>query len=258
MRAPRFRAGRERTARPREALAAGADALRSAAQVRIFDGAVGPAIGRGGSSQVLRGSLPSGGLVALKTLKPDLARDPRAVLALEHEARMLALVRHSHVVGCRGIVRLADGRLALELDYLGGGDLVSLAGGRPAVWAEAALAVAAALAHCHAQGVVHGDVKARNVLFADDGTPRLVDFASARLLAAGASPESDVRAFAALLYELLAGAPPPGSGEPPAPPAAAEDAAAGRVFAAAAGVLEGRLPARLFALADVLESARRP
>src|SRR5690606_9414075 len=219
---------------------------RIAARAPPFRGSVGAAVGRGGSAHVFRGIDAAGRPVALKTLKPEVARDPRAALVLEHEAHMLALARHAHVVGCRGIVRLPDGRLALELDYLGGGDLVSLAGAPPAAWADAALRIAAALAHCHAQGVVHGDVKARNVLFAADDTPRLVDFASARRIAGGADPESDVRAFAPLLYELVAGTPAPESGPLLPPPAAVADGAAGRVFAAAAGVLEGRLGARLF------------
>src|SRR5690606_1623887 len=230
---------------------------RIAARAPPFRGSVGAAVGRGGSAHVFRGIDAAGRPVALKTLKPEVARDPRAALVLEHEAHMLALARHARVVGCRGIVRLRDGRLALELDYLGGGDLVSLAGAPAAAWADAALGVAAALAHCHAQGIVHGDVKARNVLFAADDTPRLVDFASARRIADGARPESDVRALAALLCELVAGTPPSASGAPPRPAAAAEDRAAGRIFAPAAAILEGRLEARLLILADVLESARR-
>lgn len=257
MRAFPFRAGFERTASPREVRAAAApDARCVVGGPPSFRGAVGRPVGRGGSAHVLRGDTAAGGPVALKTLKPELARHPRAALLLEHEARMLALARHAHVVACGGLVRLPDGRLALELEYLGGGDLVSLAGARPAVWVDAALGVAAGLAHCHARGLVHGDVKARNVLLAADDTPRLVDFASARRIADGASPESDVRAFAALLYELVAGAPVPDS-QTPRPHMAADDAAARRIVAAVMSVLEGGAAARLSTLADVLESARR-
>jgi serine/threonine protein kinase len=259
MRAFLFRAAPERTATAHEERAAVAPgAQRVGAGAQPYLGPVGAALGAGGSANVFKGSDAAGRPVALKTLKPELACHPQAKLLLDHEARMLTLVRgHEHVVGCRGVVRLHDGRLALELDYLGGGDLVSLAGAHPRLWAGAALALAAGLAHCHARGVVHGDVRARNVLFAADDTPRLVDFAAARHIADGASPEIDARAFAALVYELLAGVPLTGAGEPPPLPATAASPAADRFATAVAGVLGGRSPARLFALADVLESARR-
>lgn len=265
MRAFPFRAGFERTASPvTERAAATSGAQSVGARPPLFSGSLGPALGSGGSAHVLRGDDAAGRPVALKTLKPELARHPRAELLLEHEARMLALLRHEHVVGCRGLVRLPDGRLALELEYLGGGDLVSLAGAPLGFWVGAAARVAAGLAYCHAQGVVHGDVKGRNVLFGADDAPRLVDFASGRRIADGASPQSDVHAFAALVYELLVGAPLPGAdalplgvGVPPLPAAVAKEAAAERIYAAVADALGDRSPAGLFALADVLESARR-
>ncbi len=85
--------------------------------------------------------------------------------------------------------------------------------------------VHAALAHLHARGFVHRDVKARNVLFGADGRARLIDFASdvaARRSSARAAarpprierrgreggavePFDDAYALAVLIYELLAG-----------------------------------------------------
>ncbi|MBE3206579.1 protein kinase [Frankia sp. CH37] len=38
------------------------------------------------------------------------------------------------------------------------------------------LAVAAALGHAHSRGVLHRDIKADNILFASDGTPKVGDF----------------------------------------------------------------------------------
>jgi serine/threonine protein kinase len=259
MRVLGFTAGLERTASvPLERAAAAPPEARSGAvRAPPFVGSVGAALGGGGTATVLHGEDAARRPVALKMLKRELARHPHAERLLEHEARMLASVRHPNVVACRGVVRLPDGRLALALDYLAGGDLVSLAGAAPALWADAALAVAAALGHCHARGVVHGDVRARNVLFAADDSARLVDFASARRVADGASPATDARAFAALVYELVTGAPLPSGAEPVPPAAPAESTAAGRIAAAVADVLAERHPAGLLPLTDVLESARR-
>ncbi len=42
--------------------------------------------------------------------------------------------------------------------------------------------VAAALAYCHWQGVVHGDVKPDNMLAGADGRVRLIDFSVSQML----------------------------------------------------------------------------
>ena len=57
--------------------------------------------------------------------------------------------------------------------------LVSLAGGPARHWLGAALTLARTLEFVHDRGVVHGDVKARNVLFDAADRMRLADFAAA-------------------------------------------------------------------------------
>src|SRR5579885_466297 len=65
--------------------------------------------------------------------------------------------------------------------------LATLLGRRPRLAPAEAVAtispVAAALAHAHANGILHGDVSAANVLFTDTGRPKLADLGVARLLA---------------------------------------------------------------------------
>ncbi len=69
--------------------------------------------------------------------------------------------------------------------------------------------VAAAAAHLHARGILHGDLYAHNVLHTADGTALLGDFGAAGFFepdgpAAPALQRLEVRAFACLLEELLA------------------------------------------------------
>jgi serine/threonine protein kinase len=126
-----------------------------------------------------------------------------------------------------------DGRLFIVFELLRGGSLEDrLEAGRPLPDAETARIageVAAALGYAHAQGVVHRDVKAANVLFDEEGTAKLADFGIARITgeptlteagtvvgtAAYISPEqatgdavgpaTDVYSFGVLLYRMLTG-----------------------------------------------------
>ena len=72
-----------------------------------------------------------------------------------------------------------------------------------------ALGVASAAEHLHAQGIMHGDLYAHNILHGGDGQALLGDFGAASLVAAEdrATAEAlqriEVRAFACLLEELL-------------------------------------------------------
>ena len=205
---------------------------------------------------------PLGGGGTAVWLAEDLERRVRCVVkiaagaearrVLAREAGLLARLAHPGIVACDGT--LEDGeRLLLLTEYLPGGDLGALCGG---AWPQAIAALGpalAGLAHAHAAGVAHGDLKPANLVRAADGGARLVDFgvAAAALegLAARGSPYSrspaqwqgqppapadDLWGLGALLYQLVAGAPPyyPAvdaarlAREPPAAPAGAPPALA--------------------------------
>lgn len=153
-----------------------------------------------------------------------LKSGPRQLV--EHEGRVLERISHPHVVRLVEVIALDDAPI-LVLEYLSGGDLVSLAGLESEHWLEAAAAVVQALACLHAAGFVHRDLKARNVMFDSAGTARLIDFGSAvrrgepwskggttaEAVRPGRGDEpaemgDDIYALAAMLFELLHGAPP--------------------------------------------------
>jgi eukaryotic-like serine/threonine-protein kinase len=176
----------------------------------------------GGTAEVWRASGSDGDSFALKFLRPELEQHAagRELLLREHE--LLCAARHPSVVATFGLIE-HRGRVALMLEYLGAGDLVSLAGLPPAHWVGPAREVVGALQHLHAQGIVHRDLKLRNVLFRADGRVALVDFGSAARVgeptpAGGvtaeyrssaqsglAEPGEDVFALAVMLHELLHG-----------------------------------------------------
>ncbi len=217
-------------------------------------------LGRGGSSEVWYGVDAAGGAVALKLWRGELRERPGARAWLEREHATLTRLRDPAIVASYGVVEV-DGFPALLLEYLAGGDLVSLAGGPARHWLGAALTLARTLRFVHDRGVVHGDVKARNVLFDAADRVRLADFAAAlpigaRRPATGrrALPSDDYRAYAALLLELITGRPVDRRQISAIEPAVAPLRDVARV-AAAGLVAEGRVATGLLTFEDVLESA---
>jgi hypothetical protein len=124
-----------------------------------------------------------------------------------------------------------DGTTVLVLDYAAGGSLAMLLRTRGRLRAGEVVTVlapvAAAVAHAHGEGLVHGAVTPANVLFRADGRPLLADLGVAGLVGerhdpqsapeyvdpavaggAAAGPASDVFMLAAVAMHALTGAPP--------------------------------------------------
>ena len=80
-----------------------------------------------------------------------------------------------------------------------------------------ALGIASAAAHLHAQGIMHGDLYAHNILYTEAGESLLGDFGAAcffdptDVATAEALQQLEVRAFGCLLEELLAHCPEAGA-----------------------------------------------
>lgn len=138
-------------------------------------------LGRGGSAVVHRAhDLRLGRDVAVKVLRPDPSL-PDADARLLHEARMLGRLRHRGIAAALDAGVDDDGPF-LVTELVDGPALGAVLRQRPRSLRPGRLArivaldVADALAHVHAHGLVHGDVKPSNLVLGQDGGPRLVDF----------------------------------------------------------------------------------
>jgi len=125
--------------------------------------------------------------VAVKRLHARWQDDPELAERFRREAQVVARLSHPH------LVQLLDRGEEVEGPYLvfelvEGRDLKSILRDSgpfpPAEAARICSEVARALAYAHDRGVVHRDIKAHNVLLADDGRARLTDFGIARVVAA--------------------------------------------------------------------------
>ncbi|KAG8796546.1 hypothetical protein FRC12_019053 [Ceratobasidium sp. 428] len=88
---------------------------------------------------------------------------------------------HKHVLELKGIA-IFRGRLAMISPWMSNGTLYSYIWKNPGVnrW-ELCKQVAEGLAYIHRIGMVHGDLKAVNILVSDEGTAKLSDFGNSIL-----------------------------------------------------------------------------
>ncbi|MDP2998689.1 MAG: protein kinase [Bryobacterales bacterium] len=119
---------------------------------------------------------------ALKFLPASLVGSPEARDRFFGEARAIATLNHPNI-GTIYEIRESEGAPVLVLEYLPGGTLRSRILARPLSPTEIArygLQIAAGLEYAHRRGIVHGDVKTENLMFAEDGRLKITDFGLAR------------------------------------------------------------------------------
>jgi eukaryotic-like serine/threonine-protein kinase len=139
--------------------------------------------------------------VAIKHLRGDLP-DGDWQERMRHEAQLLAQLNHPNIVQIYDIVE-HDGVPALVMEYVDGRNLhihlrehrVDL-GERLRWLAE----ISAGIAASHAEGIVHCDLKAENVLVSPAGIAKVTDFGIA---SDRSDPAADVEALGRLAEELL-------------------------------------------------------
>src|SRR3712207_1698263 len=152
----------------------------------------------GGGHYSLREPLGSGGMaevflahdeilkrdVALKLLKEQYDDNVGFVERFRREARSAASLNHPHIIVVYDWGRSADGTYCMAMEYAPGGTLKDriLEDGPlpPHKAVEVVSQIAQALQFAHERGVIHRDVKSRNILLSEAGKAKVADFGIAQ------------------------------------------------------------------------------
>jgi serine/threonine protein kinase/Tol biopolymer transport system component len=164
---------------------------RVLAHYRVFE-----QIGAGGMGTVFRAhDTRLGRDVALKRLPSQSFADESSRQRLIREARLAAALNHPNICTIHEVGE-AEGEVYIAMELVRGRPLREAipTDGLPA---ETSLKygsqIAEALAHAHAQGIVHRDLKSANVVVTSEGRIKLLDFGLARRLSDEVSAESSQR-----------------------------------------------------------------
>jgi len=191
-------------------------------------------LGRGGMGVVYEAEDTALGItVALKMIDPGLARDAAFVRRFRAEARAMARIASPHIVRVMAMRQTEHG-LFIVMEFVDGGTLHDRMQQGPIPWREAwpiIRQILTALQTAHGVGVIHRDVKPRNIMLTKKGVVKVTDFGLAKMVsddpsvtvtqavagtllymspeqvkaAANLDARSDLFALGLVIYEMLAG-----------------------------------------------------
>src|ERR1044071_4470301 len=152
-------------------------------------------LGAGGQGTVYRAvDSKLGRTVVIKVLPEELLSKPANVKRFEREARLASALDHANICTIFDLNEINCIHF-IAMQYIPGRNVRQLVHGKP-LQLESALSIAVqvtdALAAAHAQGIIHRDIKAGNVMVTGKGQAKVLDFGLAKLLDEDAARTSGI------------------------------------------------------------------
>jgi serine/threonine-protein kinase len=142
-------------------------------------------LGAGGQGTVYKAvDSKLGRTVVIKVLPEELVAKSANLKRFEREARLASALDHPNICTIFDLNEI-NGVHFIAMQYIAGRNVRQLVNGKPLQLESAlsiAIQVADALAVAHAQGIIHRDIKAGNVMVNNKGQAKVLDFGLAKLL----------------------------------------------------------------------------
>jgi serine/threonine protein kinase/predicted Zn-dependent protease len=193
-------------------------------------------LGKGGMGKVYRAvDKKLNEEVALKLIRPEIAREERTLERFQNELKIARKISHRHVGRVYELME-EKGVHFITMEYVAGQDLRGLIRQTGQLTVRKAVSIATqvleGLAEAHRLGVVHRDLKPSNIIIDREGSARIIDFGIARTSgtkggtgegAVIGTPEymapeqvegkpadrrADLYALGVILFEMVTGRPP--------------------------------------------------
>src|SRR6266576_2228981 len=152
-------------------------------------------LGEGGQGTVYRAvDSKLGRTVVIKVLPAQLTTKEANLKRFEREARLASALDHPNICTIFDLNTI-NGIHFIAMQYIEGRNVRDLVAGRPLELQSAlsiTIQVTEALAAAHAQGIIHRDIKAGNVMVTKSGQAKVLDFGLAKLLDADAARTSGI------------------------------------------------------------------
>ena len=129
----------------------------------------------------------------IKVLPPDLTDSASNLARFEREAKLASSLDHTNICTIFGLHKVGDIHF-IAMQYIEGRNVRQLVDGQPLDLRRAlsiVIQVTDALTAAHARGIVHRDIKARNVMVTRSGTVKVLDFGLAKLMETHTTGSSD-------------------------------------------------------------------
>ncbi|HET6973950.1 MAG TPA: protein kinase [Pyrinomonadaceae bacterium] len=129
----------------------------------------------------------------IKVLPPDLTDSASNLVRFEREAKLASSLDHPNICTIFGLHKVGDVQF-IAMQFIEGRNVREIVDGKPLDLRRAlsiAIQVTDALAAAHSRGIVHRDIKARNVMVTRSGTVKVLDFGLAKLIESPQSAPND-------------------------------------------------------------------